>query len=117
MKYRVTLIFCFLLAPLHDLMAGEWRYNNPGTASQSTMSMEQSSTQPVDSQMPSSKSATMSADIPVPINNMSMQVVQNQFGSPDDVAFPVGEPPIARWYYPQYIVYFEFDRVIISVTN
>lgn len=117
MKYRAILIFCLLLAPAHSVTAGEWRYNNPVTPSTSAMSMEQPSAQPVGSHMPSSMSAPISSNIPVPVNNMSMKVVQTEFGSPDNVGFPVGDPPIARWYYPRYTVYFEFDRVIISVIN
>lgn len=114
MNYRTLFIFCLLLTPMHSVTAGEWRYDNPVSPSSSGTSMAQPSAQ---SQTSSTMSATMSSNIPVPVNNMSMKVVQNQFGSPDNVAFPVGDPPIARWYYPQYTVYFEFDRVIISVVN
>ena len=52
-----------------------------------------------------------------PANFMTMAAVVNKFGEPDNRAPEVGKPPIARWYYSSYTVYFEYERVIISVFN
>ena len=54
---------------------------------------------------------------PVPTNNMTQQTVRERFGEPQRQQDPVGEPPIGRWHYPDYVVYFERDRVIISVPS
>lgn len=50
-----------------------------------------------------------------PANMMSMSEVEQQFGKPVEVVSAVGEPPISRWIYKEFIVYFEYDRVIQSV--
>jgi len=36
-------------------------------------------------------------------------------GPPRQKLPPVGDPPITRWEYPEYTVYFEYDKVITSV--
>ena len=53
----------------------------------------------------------------VPQNGVTMQRVEVQFGAPERRTPAVGEPPIARWVYPQFTVYFEYDKVIHSVVN
>jgi len=59
-----------------------------------------------------------SADgLPRPGNGASMSAVQAQFGEPDSRHDAVGIPPVSRWVYPAYTVYFEHDRVIASVIH
>jgi hypothetical protein len=41
--------------------------------------------------------------------------VENQYGLPLMKSNPVGEPAITRWEYADYIVYFEYDRVLHTV--
>ena len=41
--------------------------------------------------------------------------VASHFGQPKESSSSVGEPPISRWEYDQFYVYFEHDRVIHSV--
>jgi hypothetical protein len=41
--------------------------------------------------------------------------VEERFGPPSQMVGAVGEPPISRWEYPGFIVYFEFERVIHAV--
>lgn len=41
--------------------------------------------------------------------------VEAQFGSPDSVEGPAGEPPISFWEYPDFTVYFEHNHVIHTV--
>jgi hypothetical protein len=52
-----------------------------------------------------------------PARGMSMARVESQYGSPTDRFAPVGEPPIARWEYPGFTVYFEYDHVIHAVAR
>lgn len=50
-----------------------------------------------------------------PTRGMTMAAVEARHGAPSTRTPAVGEPPIARWEYPGFTVYFEFDRVIHSV--
>ncbi|MDW8479436.1 MAG: hypothetical protein RML12_05885 [Xanthomonadales bacterium] len=52
-----------------------------------------------------------------PENGLRMEEVERRFGAPERRLPPVGEPPITRWVYPAFTVYFEHDRVIFSVLN
>ena len=52
-----------------------------------------------------------------PKSGLSMDQVSNKFGSPSEKLPAVGNPPITRWIYDAYTVYFENDRVIHSVLN
>lgn len=55
------------------------------------------------------------ADVQRPSRGMTMQAVSRQFGEPGERVAAVGEPPIARWVYGEYVVYFEKDRVLHTV--
>ena len=50
-----------------------------------------------------------------PARGMSMQRVESAFGSPSNRHAAIGEPPITRWDYPGFVVYFEYDHVIHAV--
>ncbi|UCE77544.1 MAG: hypothetical protein JSU62_05005 [Gammaproteobacteria bacterium] len=50
-----------------------------------------------------------------PAPGASMDQVLQRFGEPQQRLGPVGEPPISHWVYPDFIVYFEHDRVIHAV--
>ena len=50
-----------------------------------------------------------------PQRGMTMAKVEASFGNPARRVGAVGHPPIARWEYPGFVVYFEGDRVIHSV--
>jgi len=52
-----------------------------------------------------------------PSRGMTQARVEQEFGSPATKGSPVGEPPISRWEYPGFVVFFEYDRVIHSVTK
>jgi hypothetical protein len=52
-----------------------------------------------------------------PSRGMSMAKVEAAFGAPTNRVPAVGEPPIARWEYPAFVVYFEHDRVLHSVVK
>jgi hypothetical protein len=53
----------------------------------------------------------------LPAKGMSMNQVEREFGAPEQKMAPVGDPPISRWVYPNYTVYFEYKYVIHSVMN
>jgi hypothetical protein len=52
-----------------------------------------------------------------PRSGMSMAAVESTYGNPADRRAAVGEPPITRWDYPQFSVYFEHDKVIHAVAR
>lgn len=51
----------------------------------------------------------------LPTNGLTKQAVATRYGEPQQKVAAVGEPPISSWQYPEYVVYFEHSRVIISV--
>lgn len=53
----------------------------------------------------------------MPGRGSSMTQVEKHFGAPRQKLAPVGEPPITRWIYSDYTVYFEHEYVIHSVRN
>ena len=52
-----------------------------------------------------------------PTRGMTQTSVQSRYGSPVSVRTPVGEPPITRWEYKDFVVFFEHDRVIHAVVK
>ena len=60
-------------------------------------------------------SAQSGASTMRPAHGVSMDQVVQRFGEPQQRLGPVGEPPISHWVYPDFIVYFEHDRVIHAV--
>lgn len=84
---------------------GQWHYSSGGAAA-----VEQPGRAGGDG-------ASQASAASVPSNYMTMAAVSARFGSPGNQAPAVGEPPITRWYYKGYTVYFERDRVIISVPD
>jgi len=52
-----------------------------------------------------------------PTRGMSQDSVRADYGSPRSMTDAVGDPPISRWEYAGFVVFFEHDRVIHSVTK
>jgi hypothetical protein len=52
---------------------------------------------------------------PQPARGALMKTVEKQFGPPANRHPTVGKPPITRWDYPGFSVFFEGDRVIDTV--
>lgn len=52
-----------------------------------------------------------------PRNGMKMDQVRARFGDPGETVAAVGEPPISRWVYGGYTVYFEHDLVLNTVIH
>jgi hypothetical protein len=44
-----------------------------------------------------------------------MSQVEARFGAPTTRHAAVGDPPITRWDYPQFSVFFEYDKVLHAV--
>ena len=63
------------------------------------------------------EAAQRAAAIEMPARGMSMQAVRERFGSPQQELPAVGEPPITRWVYDRFTVYFEHHLVITSVVK
>lgn len=57
----------------------------------------------------------MSQQRDLPDNGLSKAQVESRYGAPARKHAAVGQPPISRWDYAEYSVYFEFDTVITSV--
>jgi len=55
------------------------------------------------------------ASVDHPRRGMSMRKVESLFGTPVKRMPAVGQPPISRWEYQGFVVYFEHDRVLHSV--
>jgi len=53
----------------------------------------------------------------LPANGLTKSQVEQRYGSPEERREPVGDPPITRWVYDGYSVYFEHDLVIESVLH
>ncbi|MGD1983058.1 MAG: hypothetical protein PVF93_04025 [Chromatiaceae bacterium] len=58
-----------------------------------------------------------SAGLMRPRGGSTMDSVRAGYGDPSSTAPAVGDPPITRWIYPEYTVYFEYDRVIEVVVH
>ena len=52
-----------------------------------------------------------------PKSGMTMANVEKAYGQPAERHDAVGQPPITRWDYPAFSVYFENDRVIHAVAK
>ena len=50
-----------------------------------------------------------------PQRGITMAEVEASMGPPQSTSGPVGDPPITVWHYPNFNVYFEFDKVLHSV--
>ena len=55
--------------------------------------------------------------LPRPTRAMSMKQVRAKFGAPVKEYPWVGNPPITRWDYPDYSVFFENDLVLETVVH
>lgn len=58
-----------------------------------------------------------SSGVPRPHRGSSMGIVKGQFGEPTEAKQAIGDPPITRWVYPAYTVYFEHEHVIDVVVH
>jgi hypothetical protein len=64
---------------------------------------------------PAPESGTFTVTLPG--RGMTKDQVEERFGSPPEKVGAVGEPPISRWVYSGFTVYFEYDHVIHAVNH
>ena len=55
--------------------------------------------------------------IETPARGVSMKAVEARFGAPSNRHATVGKPPITRWDYPGFSVYFEYEHVVHAVAT
>jgi len=53
----------------------------------------------------------------LPVNGQSKADTEKKFGTPVNKHPAVGDPPISRWEYDSYSVYFEYDLVLFTVLH
>ena len=53
----------------------------------------------------------------LPENGQTKSNIEAKFGTPQERQGAVGDPPISRWDYETYSVYFEYDLVLFSVLH
>ena len=63
------------------------------------------------------KGTSQAANVDRPASGMTAANVEARFGAPDVKMAPVGDPPITRWEYKNFVVFFEYDRVIHAVVK
>ena len=52
-----------------------------------------------------------------PARGTTMHQVEAKFGAPQKRYPAVGKPPITRWDYPSFSVFFEYNRVVHAVVH
>lgn len=69
--------------------------------------------------VPANAAPEGAAQAPAPVNpparGITMNRVEAQFGAPTERHNAIGNPPITRWDYPGFSVFFEHQHVIHSV--
>ena len=55
------------------------------------------------------------AGVETPQRGSTMSAVEAKFGAPANKSSPVGNPPITKWFYPNFVVVFENDKVLHAV--
>ena len=58
-----------------------------------------------------------SGKMQLPVNGQSKANTEANYGAPVKKHTAVGDPPITRWDYAKYNVYFEYDLVLFTVLN
>jgi hypothetical protein len=57
------------------------------------------------------------AGVETPQRGSTMSAVEAKFGAPTSKSSPVGKPPITKWFYPNFVVVFENDKVLHAVVT
>lgn len=65
--------------------------------------------------VPSYSIANSTEGVLRPTRGMAMATVQQKFGHAEQTSSTIGEPPITKWTYSDFVVFFESDHVIHSV--
>ena len=70
---------------------------------------------PADTLLVEGVSAAQATATERPARGSSMASVEARFGPPASRSGAVGQPPITRWDYAGFVVFFEYDHVVHSV--
>jgi len=57
------------------------------------------------------------AGVETPQRGSTMAAVEQKFGAPANKSSAVGSPPITKWFYPNFVVVFENDKVLHAVVT
>lgn len=112
---RIWLPLIFLFSGLQYAAYAEV-LNMPPPATEAAKQQSTTATMPapVQSDMPA-KSSRFSVTLPG--RGMTMTQVEEKFGPPLEKSPEVGDPPINRWDYSNFTVYFEYQYVINAVAK
>jgi hypothetical protein len=55
------------------------------------------------------------SSVETPQRGATMSAVEQRFGTPANKSSAVGNPPITKWFYPNFVVVFEHDKVLHAV--
>jgi hypothetical protein len=55
--------------------------------------------------------------VETPQRGSTMTAVEQKFGAPSNKSSAVGNPPITKWFYPNFVVVFEHDKVLHAVVT
>lgn len=107
------------LLPLAAFTASAQQMANPEADADSARSQQEQKANRTS--QPLSLKIQQEKGVRTPRRGEHMDSVQNRFGEPQSRRGPVGEPPITRWQYPQFVVVFEgkwvIDTVVASDSN
>lgn len=67
--------------------------------------------------LPAANPESSEYSVQLPGRGMSMEMVQNRFGDALEKEPAVGTPPISKWTFKDFTVYFESEFVIHAVVN
>jgi hypothetical protein len=67
--------------------------------------------------MPAAAEPAATVPVSTPSRGITMTKVESEYGSPSERHSAIGSPPITRWDYPGFSVFFERDHVIHSVVS
>lgn len=59
--------------------------------------------------------AVKPSGVETPQRGATMTAVEAKFGAPANKSGPVGKPAITKWFYPNFVVVFENDKVLHAV--
>jgi len=61
--------------------------------------------------------AVKASGVETPQRGSTMAAVEARFGAPANKSSAVGNPPITKWFYPNFVVVFENDKVLHAVVT
>ncbi|WP_353219958.1 hypothetical protein [Salinisphaera sp. S4-8] len=117
---RTSLLVLVQISGLFLISGAACAQSNSGYADDSTSDSGTSQTQTRGTvlDMPAGENTVQGAATPrpdTPPRGMTKARVEARYGAPLSKSQPVGQPPITRWDYPEYRLYFEYDHVLHAV--